>query len=138
MMLRKFLAMLLLAAVFAGAGCSSRSQIRYGDKAPSKAEAFEATLKAFEDCGLSPRANRADLTLESHWDWLGIGTTSHVLLFPLSWAQFRAEIRDDRVDLEGDAYGLNWLGLWMNLPVGFPLGGVEDRMRARLGEIPAR
>ena len=132
--MKKPLIAFALLAVLACAGCSSSRQIRYEDKATTQAQAYEAALKAFEDCGLAPKGNKADFTVESHWDWLGIGPASNILLFPLSWAQFKAEVRADRIDLEGNAYGLNWLSVWMNLPVGFPIGDVAERVQARLKE----
>ncbi len=137
-MKNKLLATALLAGI-ACVGCSARTQVRYdgegGKKALTAAQAYEASFKAFEDCGLDPRGNKGDLVIESHWDWLGIGPASQFLLFPLSWAKFRAEVRGDRVELEGDAYGANWLGIWMNFPVGFPLGRVKERIQARLDEL---
>ena len=133
--MRNILIAFVLFAILGCAGCSSSRQVRYEDKAITQAEAYEATLKAFEDCGLAPRGNKSDFVVESHWDWLGIGAASDILLFPLAWAQFKAEVRADKVDLEGHAYGLNWLSVWMNLPVGFPIGKVADRVRDRLKEI---
>ncbi len=133
--MKKTLLSLALLVTLGCVGCSSSRQIRYEDKTITQAEAYEATLKAFEDYGLAPKGNPSDFVIESHWDWLGIGAASDFLLFPLSWAQFTAEVRADKVDLEAHAYGLNWLSVWMNLPVGFPIGKVADRVRDRLKEI---
>lgn len=130
------LAVLLVPLVFAG--CSAERTVRYGDTRPSKADAYDATFKAFEDCGLNPKGNKADLRVKSAWDWGGIGGGSQTLLFPLMWAQYEAVVHDEGVDLEGNAYGWGiWLGLFENLPVKFPIGTVEDKIRARLRELPA-
>ena len=136
---RRMFGLLALIVSLTTVGCNAQRQIRYGEKIPSKADAFDATWKAFDDCGLEPKGEKADMRIVSHWDLDGVGGGSNFCLFPLMWAKYTAVITDQGVELEGDAYGWGlWLGLFENLPVRFPIGAVEDKIRTRLRDLPAR
>ena len=138
-MIRRTLALLVLAVPLAAAGCNAERQIRYGYGVPSRSDAYDATFKAFCDCGFKPEGNKDDMSIVSDWRWAGKGAWSKVLLFPLMWARYEAVITDQGVDLTGNAYGWGiWLGALQNIPVQFPIGAVEDKIRARLRELPPR
>ncbi len=123
---------------FATVGCSNQQVICYGENHPTQAQAYEATIKAFQDCGLEAIGNKEEMRIESDWNWGGVGGASGTLLFPLMWAKYSAIIHEDTLELEGHAYGWGiWLGAFQNLPVSFPIWPVEGKIIDRLKEIPA-